>query len=481
MDGAISRRNLLKSAAAGTAAAAVPAAAAKAAQGEQRVKVVVVGAGLAGLYAADQLKRRRSLVVLEASDRVGGRVLNLKVGPRPNDITEAGGEWLAPGQRIAHQLVRRFRLKTFKSYTKGKSTLIVDGKVKRFSGPIAPFPDDVGIELAGAIAELTAMAAEVPVRAPWNAPSAVEWDNQTAQSWIEQNLSSRLAQQFAGILLGGPVSVAPQDLSLLHYLFITQAGGGPANFTTLGEGILSDRVVGGTGRFVDGLAGPMQELIRLNTPVTTIEQGARSVRVTTPNGTWVADHVIVAMSPTMTQRIRIDPLPPVSRLQSVQRTGNGSCIKAFPVYRTAFWRAQGLNGVVQSNSTPFPAVFDNSPPDGSPGVLFALIENVEARRLSQVSPARRKAEVLNGLALAFGEQARHPIRYLEFNWCNEPWAQGGAAAFFAPGLLTEYRYLFDKPIGRVHFAGTETGRAFWGNMESALQSGERAAREVLRG
>jgi monoamine oxidase len=89
--------------------------------------------------------------------------------------------------------------------------------------------------------------------------------------------------------------------------------------------------------------------------------------------------------------------------------------------------------------------------------------------------------VLNGLALAFGDRARHPIRYLEYNWSSEPWVQGGAASFFAPGLLTEYRYLFDKRIGRVHFAGTETGTFFWGNMEAALQSGERATREVLRG
>jgi monoamine oxidase len=97
-----------------------------------------------------------------------------------------------------------------------------------------------------------------------------------------------------------------------------------------------------------------------------------------------------------------------------------------------------------------------------------------------MSPARRKTEVLNGFAVAFGEQARHPIRYLEQNWSTEPWIRGGFAGFFPPGVLTEYRYLFDKPIGRLHFASTETGRAWWGNIEAALQSGERAANEVLR-
>jgi monoamine oxidase len=150
------------------------------------------------------------------------------------------------------------------------------------------------------------------------------------------------------------------------------------------------------------------------------------------------------------------------------------------VYRTPFWRAKGLSGIIQSNSTPFGGVFDNSPPDGSLGVLFALVENVHARRLSAMPLHAQRAEVLNGLALALGEQARHPIRFLQHNWSTDPWIRGGAACFFPPGMLTEYRYLFDKRVGRLHFAGTETGTRYWGNMESALASGERAAKEILR-
>jgi monoamine oxidase len=277
------------------------------------------------------------------------------------------------------------------------------------------------------------------------------------------------------------VSVSPQDISLLHYLFIAAACGGPLNLISVGSGVLTYRIVGGSGRLIEGLARPLRSIIKLNTPVTTIEHGRNSVRVTTPHGRWVADRVIVAMSPTMTQQILFDPVLPVPRTQSVQRTGNGSAIKAYPIYRKPFWRERGLNGIIQSNSLPFGAAFDNSPPDGSVGVLLALIENVDARRLSQLSLRARKAEIVNAVAVAFGEQARHPIGYVEKDWSADPWVRGGAASFFAPGMLTEYRYLFDKPIGGVHFAGAETGRTFWGNMEAALQSGERAAKAVLRG
>jgi monoamine oxidase len=478
----LNRRSLLKGAAAGTAAAITPASAlaSRKGGGETRVDVAVVGAGMSGLYAADILRKAgRSVVVLEANDRIGGRVLNLDVGPRRQDVAEAGAQWIAPDQPRIQALMRRFKLKTFKNNTEGQTTLIVDGQVSRFEGGIPDLPDGSTGELVGAFSKLIEMSQQVPVDAPWNAPQAAEWDAMTGRTWIEDNISSPIARSFAEIAVGGPVSVQAQDISLLHYLFIAAASGGPLNLISVGSGDLSDRIVGGTGALAAGLARPLRRVMKLEAPVTSIEHGGSKVRLTTPRGRFVAGDAIIAMAPTMTQQILFDPVLPDNRNQSVQRTGNGSAIKCFPVYETPFWRADGLSGNLQSNSTPFAGCFDNSPPDASFGVLFVLIENVHARRLGRLSPAARKMEVLDGLALAFGDQARDPIDFVEHNWCSEPWIRGGAACFFAPGLLTEYRYLFDRSIGNLHFASTETGTAFWGNMEAALESGERAAQEVL--
>jgi monoamine oxidase len=478
----MNRRTLVKGAAAGTAAAAVPVAAVEAASraGEKRVDVVVVGAGMAGLYATHLLKKAgRKVVLLEGSDRVGGRVLNLKVGPKANEVAEAGAQWINDDERIIQTLMKRFKLKTYKNYTKGKSTLIINGKVSHFEGTTVPtLPGDGTQQLIKAVVELGKMAKTVPVDAPWDAPQADEWDSQTAENWIEDNTTNPIARDFLDIAMGGPVSVQARDISLLHYLFIAQACGGPLALLTVGSGVLADRIVGGTGRLAHGLAHPLRHVTELNTPVRRIERGKR-MRVATPNGKWVADHVIVAMSPTMTQSIQFDPVLPVQRIQAVQRTGNGSCIKVFPVYDTPFWREDGLNGIIQSNSEPFGGVFDNSPKSGSPGVLFALVENQHARNLSKMSEDKAKAKVLDGLALALGEKARHPVRYVQHNWSEEPYLQGGAASFYPPGMLTEYRNMFSKPFGRLHFAGTETGTEFWGNMEAALQSGERTVNEVL--
>jgi monoamine oxidase len=452
----------------------------------ERGNVVVIGGGMAGLYAARLLRAGgKSVVLLEANDRLGGRVINLKVGPGPADVTEGGAQWIAPQEPLIQGLMRRYKLKTFKNYTNGKTTLSMNGEVSTFEGNVAPLPGDGTVQLLAGFAELTAMAATVPVNAPWDAPDAAEWDAMTAGEWIKANISDPGAQALLGIALAGPVSVQPTDISLLHSLFVAAACGGPLSLVTVNEGVLSDRVVGGTGALVAGMARDVRNVVRLGTPATLVEHDDTSVRVSTAHGVYAADDVVVAMAPTMTQQLLFDPILPVARVQSVQRAGMGSAIKFFPIYETPFWRQSGLNGNVQLIATPgnptppFAACFDNSPPSGQPGVLFLLSENETARRLSSMSAADRRTQILEALVPIFGEQAAHPMNFIEHNWCTEPWIRGGAASFFPTGLLTEYRYLFGEAVGRVHFASTETGHQFWGNMEAALQAGARVATEIL--
>jgi monoamine oxidase len=482
MEGGMNRRTLVKGAAIGTAAAALPTAAAQAAAraGETRVDVAVVGGGFAGLYAADRLRRaHRKVVVLEANHRTGGRILNLPVAKGFSNVTEGGGEWINPKMPHVKKLLKRFNLRLYQNYDKGNSTLIIDGKVSRYSGTVPDIPQQAKKELLRGFFRLTRMASSVPVDAPWTARRALEWDSQTAQTWIEDNMTVPLARDFAEQAIGGAGAWGTRDMSLLFYLFVAAANGGPLELVTLNSGALSNRVVGGSEQLAIGLTKVLRDKIELKTPVTMIEHGGKTVRLTTPKGRWVADHVIVALSPTMTQQILFDPELPVDRNLSVQRTGNGAAIKAFPIYKKPFWRDKGLNGVIQSNQyLPFIS-FDNSPPKGDVGVLLALIENENARRLGAMSRHDRKAVILDSFAKAFGPEARNPIGYVEHNWSSQAWIRGGAASYFSPGLLTDYQYLFDKRIGRIHFAGTETATSYWGTMEGALASGDRAAQEVL--
>jgi monoamine oxidase len=157
----------------------------------------------------------------------------------------------------------------------------------------------------------------------------------------------------------------------------------------------------------------------------------------------------------------------------------GACIKCMAFYEEPFWRAAGLSGSAVSDPGPLSIIFDNSPPDGSPGIVVGFLEGHWARELGRAGPEERRAAVLENLARLFGPQAAGPERYMERNWTDEEWSRGCYVGYTGPGVLTAYGPALRAPIGPVHWAGTETATVWNGYMDGAIQSGERAALEVL--
>ena len=153
-------------------------------------------------------------------------------------------------------------------------------------------------------------------------------------------------------------------------------------------------------------------------------------------------------------------------------------IKVEAVYPTPFWRAEGLNGYVNSDRPPIQVTWDNSPPSGKPGVIVGFVLGTEARRLTDQSPVARRRALLGALARIFGPRAGHPHELIEQNWSREQWTRGCYAGFMAPGVWSDYGAALRQPAGRLHWAGTETAEVFNGYMDGAVRSGERAAREV---
>jgi monoamine oxidase len=192
-----------------------------------------------------------------------------------------------------------------------------------------------------------------------------------------------------------------------------------------------------------------------------------------------ARRAIVAMAPALCDRIEWAPeLPPV-RAQLGQRMPWGSYLKCLAIYDEPFWRAEGLSGESVSEVGPATTTFDNSPPDGSPGVLLGFCSGSEARAVQRLGESQRRAVVLDGLARVFGERARHPERYIEQDWSRERFTGGGPVSFMPPGVQTGFGATIREPVGPVHWAGTETSEVWSGYMDGAVRSGERAAREVL--
>jgi monoamine oxidase len=218
----------------------------------------------------------------------------------------------------------------------------------------------------------------------------------------------------------------------------------------------------------------------LTQPVDAITQTATRVQVHAATTSLSAKRVIVAIPPPLTAGIAFSPPLPAPRAQLIQRWPQGSAISVQLVYDQPFWRKQGLNGMTISDTGPVKITFDNSPPDGSRGVLGGYVSGgTESRIWGQRSPQERRRAVLDNYAAYFGTEAAQPRAYLERDWSAEAWTRGCAFGFTPPGVLLDYGQAIRAPVNRVHWAGTETATYWNGYMEGAIRSGQRAAAEAL--
>jgi monoamine oxidase len=184
------------------------------------------------------------------------------------------------------------------------------------------------------------------------------------------------------------------------------------------------------------------------------------------------------MPPALTARIRFEPQLPALRDQLVQRFPMGSYAKFEAVYDHPFWRDDGTNGQAFGD-LPVSATFDQSPSDGTPGIMAGFIGGEYARTWDQQDDATRRKLVLESLAQYFGPRMLQPIDYAEGRWTNELWSRGDPVGFAPPGVLLSFGKALRTPVGRIHWAGTETADYWIGYMDGAVRSGQRAAAEVI--
>jgi monoamine oxidase len=531
-DRGLTRRTFLGGAGAAAVAGALPgrahAAAVRASTARRAsVDVLVVGGGLAGLTAARAIASGgHSVAVLEARERVGGRTLNHDLGPQgfAGRVVEVGGQWIGPlpsepatatfptqalyrPQDKLYALAQSLGVGTFSTYNNGEYVDYSSVSGRSTYSSSTRIPSDPGTANAGsALFQLNEMAKQVPTEAPYTAASAEEWDSQTFETWMRENLQPKnqppgsSSNSLINLAIESVFAAEPRDLSLLHVLFYIAAAGTLDNLVDTANGAQDSRFIGGSQRVSIELAAQLGSRVALGHPVRTLAQDARSVTAQglTAQGhkfKVVAKRAIVAIPPTLAGRIDYAPtLASINadgglRDQLTQRVPMGTTIKVQCAYEHPFWRESGLAGQATSDTGPVKITFDNTPyPDpgtavASPGVLVGFIEGADARVWGALGRQERYAAVVESFARYFGASARTVLGgingYIEMLWAQEEFTGGCYGGLFPTGVWTSYGKALRAPVGRIHWAGTETATVWNGYMDGAVRSGERAAAEAL--
>lgn len=437
------------------------------------VDVVVVGAGFAGLTTARRLvEAGASVVVLEADHRVGGRTMPGTIAGHTVDL---GGQWVGPTQVDLLKLAEEFQVKTSLQYVDGQNVMDLAGRRTLYAGEIPMLePDDLA-EFARVTGIVDDLAQGLDPTVPWASPSAANLDAQTVETWLGGATQSEPARALLRFLTRAVYSVEPGQISMLYFVNYAAAAGGFGSLVGTRGGAQDSVFEGGVWQLAAKLADGLGERVVLNSPVRTIRQDSDFVQVGVDAGTWTAKYVVVTAPPAMAARIAYEPPMPALRDSLSQRMPLGSVIKVLVAYETPFWREEGLSGLIASDQIPTGPWLDKSFQGSSMGGLVGFFDGGPAQVWADRPEAERRAQVLDDLAMYLGDRARHPVDYVEQVWPNARWQRGGYVSVAGPGVLTAFGSALTAPVGRIHWAGTETSDRWIGYIDGAIRSGERVA------
>src|SRR5439155_962015 len=211
------------------------------------------------------------VIVLEARDRVGGRIWTHHLSD--GSTIDRGGAFLAPGHDAIHGLAKEVGVSTYKTWTKGDHLLIGGGRTRRYRGLIPKIGPLAVATIAWAQVKLDWMARQVPVDAPWTAKRAAEWDARTIASWLERcGIRKGVARELFEMSVRGLFTTDLNDVALLDLLFLIRSAGGFSTLMSIEGGYQENLVVGGAGSIARRVADDLGDRVRLNAPVRSITQ-----------------------------------------------------------------------------------------------------------------------------------------------------------------------------------------------------------------
>src|SRR6478752_6681898 len=441
--------------------------------------VVVIGAGAAGLTAANELRKAGlSVAVVEARDRVGGRLWTDVID---GAMLEIGGQWVSPDQDALKETIEELGLETYDRYRDGDSVYVgPDGASTRFTGEMFPVAPETERVIAEITERLDAMVAEIDPDRPWAHEKAAEWDRVSWDAWLRAQTDDDEAVRNLAFATGSAMLTKPtHTFSLLQSLLMAASAGSYSNLVDA-DFILDKRVVGGLQQVPILLAERLGDDVLLGHAVRTLEWSEDGVTVHADGDLHVnARYAILAHAPVLYDRISFVPALPRRQHQLHQHLSMGFVIKVHAVYDRPFWREQGLSGTAFSPYELSHEAYDNTNHGDERGTLVGFVSDRNADDLFTLSAQERKERILESLSHYYGPEAKNPVVYYESDWGSEEWTRGAYAASFDLGGLHRYGADLRTPVGPIHFACSDMAGAGYQHVDGAIRMGRLVAADIL--
>ncbi|KAL0934553.1 flavin containing amine oxidoreductase [Colletotrichum truncatum] len=441
---------------------------------------IVIGAGYSGLAAARLLKESdKKVLVLEARDRVGGRAKTIRL-EKEGDYWDVGASFLGDQQDLMYGFAKEFDVTLFSPPADGKIVLAYRGKAHRYSGLIPPLRPWEVLDMGLFVRNFEKLCDTVNLEEPWKTPNADELDRITVHEWLKKQAWTQATIDMGSLAFEGVIGQNTSCISMLHAMFFWKGAVSFSSALSSDGGAQQHLVKGGGQLIAEKLRSYIgHDLIRLGEPVRAVSYTESVATIQTSKATYRARRIISAVPPPLVLKIDFEPRLPVEKITLLQNMPMGAYLKVFATYKTPFWREKGLTGE-STNPTGFLNVtFDATPDPGCTPKLMGFITGTKAREFTSLSNDQRRHVALAGFASVFGQEALDPEEFFYHSMAEEEWASGCPFATPAPRMWTSLGEWMRKPIGAIHWAGTETSTKHFGYMEGAVFAGQRAAREVL--
>uniref|UniRef100_A0A7M5X197 Amine oxidase n=2 Tax=Clytia hemisphaerica TaxID=252671 RepID=A0A7M5X197_9CNID len=467
--------------------------------------VVIVGGGASGLACCHRLLKHDptlNIKILEAKDRLGGRIFakDLKVA----DGTESydlGGQWIGRSQIHAIRLLKEFDLSLYDQNYDGSTVNILDkGTTFYTSSPLSLAFQSVyfAYDMIQGMKKIDEYSQEISIEEPLSHPRAKEWDNlpmSHAKQYLFKHQWSRKLLDIAFITMFG---FDLNQASFLYVLLYAKCAGG---MTVLIDdrfpgNAQESKVKGGMFKLIEKLKGAVgEEKILLNRRVTSIhnhviddQNGFCSIR-TENTEEFQCKYVVMAVPPHLISNIKMTPELPTEHKRLLQFSNVGCLMKCIATYKRKFWQENGLSGMSlhwpyyaeeRSIEHPVSITYDATSCNGKPA-LVGFIGGSLIQKMRHLTEDKIKRAIINSFVLFFGDEAKEYIDIAFQDWSKVEDNGGCPVTFTTPGAVSKYGDVcLRQPHLRTHFAGTETATLWRGFVSGAVQSGERAADEIIR-